>query len=145
MNIGVTELRGSGLLTRLRSATGETRWKRRDNGRSGPDRGSIAHDLRTLGLERGETVLVHGSLSELGWVCGGAPAVVDALQRVVTESGTVVMPTHSPGNRDPDNMGNPPVPDSWADTIREQFPPYRPAVTPTQGMGAIAECCRTIR
>ncbi len=43
----------------------------------------------------------------------------------------------------PDNMGNPPVPDSWADTIREQFPPYRPAVTPTQGMGAIAECFRT--
>ncbi|GGM42403.1 aminoglycoside N(3)-acetyltransferase [Haloarcula argentinensis] len=104
---------------------------------------SIAHDLRALGLESGETVLVHGSLSKLGWVCGGAPAVVDALQRVVTERGTVVMPTHSPGNRDPDNMGNPPVPDSWANTIRGQFPPYRPAVTPTQGMGAIAECFRT--
>jgi aminoglycoside 3-N-acetyltransferase len=104
---------------------------------------SIARDLRALGLKSGETVLVHGSLSELGWVCGGAPAVVDALQRVVSESGTVVMPTHSPDNRDPDNMEHPPVPDSWGDTIREQFPPYRPAVTPTQGMGAIAECFRT--
>ncbi|SDQ97251.1 aminoglycoside N(3)-acetyltransferase [Natronobacterium texcoconense] len=104
---------------------------------------SITRDLRALGLESGETVLVHGSLSSLGWVCGGAPAVVDALQRVIGEDGTIVMPTHSPGNRDPTNMGKPPVPDSWYDTIRERMPPYRPAVTPTHGMGAIAECFRS--
>ncbi|WP_049928068.1 aminoglycoside N(3)-acetyltransferase [Halopiger goleimassiliensis] len=104
---------------------------------------SIASDLRDLGLEAGDTVLVHGSLSSLGWVCGGAPAVVDALQRVVTADGTIVMPTHSPGNMDPADMGNPPVPESWYDTIREQMPAYRPDVTPTQGMGAIAECFRS--
>lgn len=103
---------------------------------------SITSDLHALGVEAGQTVLVHCSLSALGWVCGGAPAIVDALQRVVTESGTVVMPTHSPGNRDPANMENPPVPESWYDTIREEMPPYRPAVTPTQGMGAIPECFR---
>ena len=104
---------------------------------------SIAADLRGRGVESGDTVLVHGSLSELGWVCGGAPAVVDALQRVVTEDGTIVMPTHSPGNMDPADMGNPPVPEGWYDTIRERMPPYRPDVTPTQGMGAIAECFRS--
>ncbi len=104
---------------------------------------SIASDLRALGVEAGQTLLVHGSLSALGWVCGGGPAVVDALQRVVGEDGTIVMPTHSPGNMDPADMGNPPVPDSWYDTIREAMPPYRPDVTPTQGMGAIAECFRS--
>lgn len=104
---------------------------------------SLASDLRALGLEGGHTVLVHGSLSALGWVCGGAPAVVDALQRVVGMDGTIVMPTHSPGNRDPSNMEHPPVPDSWYDTVRERMPPYRPAVTPTQGMGAVAECFRS--
>lgn len=104
---------------------------------------SMADDLHDLGVEAGHTLLVHGSLSALGWVCGGAPAVVDALQRVVGEDGTLVMPTHSPGNMDPSDMGNPPVPDSWYDTIREQMPPYRPDVTPTQGMGAIAECFRS--
>lgn len=103
---------------------------------------SMTSDLHNLGVEAGQTVLVHGSLSALGWVCGGAPAVVDALKRVVGETGTVVMPTHSPGNRDPSNMENPPVPESWYDTIREEMPPYRPAVTPTQGMGAIPECFR---
>jgi len=102
----------------------------------------IAGDLRGLGVERGQTLLVHASLSALGWVCGGPPAVVDAIQRVLGPEGTLVMPTHSPGNMDPADMGNPPVPESWYNTIREEMPPYRPAVTPTQGVGAIAECFR---
>ncbi|MFB6151077.1 MAG: aminoglycoside N(3)-acetyltransferase [Haloarculaceae archaeon] len=104
---------------------------------------SIASDLRCLGVEAGDAVLVHASLSALGWVCGGAPAVVDALQRVVGEDGTVAMPTHSPGNMDPADMEHPPVPEAWYDTVREAMPPYRPAVTPTQGMGAVAECFRS--
>ncbi len=104
---------------------------------------SLVSDLHSLGVEAGQTILIHSSLSSLGWVCGGAPAVIDALQRVVGENGTVVMPTHSPGNRDPTNMNNPPVPDSWYEPIREQMPPYRPAVTPTQGMGTIPECFRS--
>ncbi|WP_247731314.1 aminoglycoside N(3)-acetyltransferase [Halovivax limisalsi] len=104
---------------------------------------SMADDLRTLGVEDGDIVLVHGSLSELGWVCGGPQAVVDALQHVVGADGTIVMPTHSPGNMNPADMGNPPVPESWYETIRETMPPYRPESTPTQGMGAIAECFRT--
>lgn len=104
---------------------------------------SMSRDLTRLGLESGETVLVHASLSSLGWVCGGGPAVIDALQNVIGTAGTIVMPTHSPGNMEPSNMENPPVPESWYDTIREQLPPYRPTVTPTQGMGAIAECFRS--
>jgi aminoglycoside 3-N-acetyltransferase len=104
---------------------------------------SMLDDLRALGVRKGRTLLVHGSLSALGWVCGGAPAVVDALQRAVGEEGTVVMPTHSPGNMDPARMTSPPVPEAWYDAIREGMPPYRPAVTPTQGMGAIAECFRS--
>ena len=104
---------------------------------------SLASDLESLGVIPGQTILVHGSLSSLGWVCGGPPAVVDALTEVIGEDGTIVMPTHSPGNRDPSNMDHPPVPDSWYDTIRDAMPPYRPDATPTQGMGAIAECFRS--
>jgi len=104
---------------------------------------SMTDDLEDLGVGGGDTVLVHTSLSSLGWVCGGAPAVVDALQRTVGEDGTIVMPTHSPGNMEPSSMSSPPVPESWYETIRDQMPPYRPAVTPTQGMGAVAECFRS--
>lgn len=104
---------------------------------------SMASDLRALGIETGHTLLVHGSLSSLGWVCGGAPAVIDALQRVVGEDGTIVMPTHSSGNMEPSDMENPPVPETWYEIIRDQMPPYRPAITPTRGIGAIAECFRS--
>ncbi|MFB6220163.1 MAG: aminoglycoside N(3)-acetyltransferase [Halolamina sp.] len=103
----------------------------------------IAADLRALGVEAGETLVVHASLSELGWVAGGPQAVVDAFQRVLTENGTIVMPTHSTQYSDPSVWSNPPVPDNWVEQIREGIPPYRPEVTPSRSMGAIAECFRT--
>ena len=56
----------------------------------------LAAGLRTLGLDSGDEVVVHGSLSSLGWVDGGADSVVDALGEVVGESGTVVVPTFTP-------------------------------------------------
>ncbi len=103
----------------------------------------IAADLRALGVEAGETLVVHASLSELGWVAGGPQAVVDALQRVLTANGTIVMPTHSTQYSDPSVWSNPPVPDHWVEQIREGMPPFRTAVTPTRSMGAVAECFRT--
>ncbi|WP_121821888.1 aminoglycoside N(3)-acetyltransferase [Halostella salina] len=105
-----------------------------------PDR--IKSDLRDLGISDGDTLIVHASLSSLGWVPGGAPAVVDALLAAVGDDGTLVTPTHSFQCSDPSNWSNPPVPESWHGTIREQAPAYRPAVTPTRGVGAVPECFR---
>ncbi|WP_101297634.1 aminoglycoside N(3)-acetyltransferase [Halegenticoccus soli] len=103
---------------------------------------SLAADLRDLGVREGDALLVHSSLSALGWVCGGAQAVVDALREAVTDSGTLVMPTHTGQYTDPAGWSNPPVPEAWVDVIRDAMPPFRPDVTPTRGMGAIPECFR---
>ncbi len=104
---------------------------------------SLVEDLRALGLTGGETVIVHSSMSALGWVNGGSQAVVDALREAVAPSGTVVVPTFTGQYSNPDDWENPPVPDSWVEKIRETIPPFRPAVTPTRGMGAVPECFRT--
>lgn len=104
---------------------------------------SLVSDLRSLGVESGDVLLVHASLSSLGWVSGGAQAVVEALLRTVTRSGTLVMPTYTGQLSDPADWENPPVPSEWIPTIHETRPAYRPPVTPTRGVGAVAECFRT--
>ena len=52
-------------------------------------------------------LLVHSSLSRLGWVCGGAVAVVKALEAILDEDGTLVMPAHSGDLSEPSNWTNP--------------------------------------
>lgn len=66
-------------------------------------RTEIANGLRTLGVEPGNVLVVHSSLSCFGTVKGGAAAVVDALLDVLDSEGTLVVPTFnfSPGVFDP--------------------------------------------
>jgi len=105
-------------------------------------RQSLVSDLRALDLEIGEIVVVHSSLSALGWVVGGAQTVVEALLEAVGPTGTLVMPTHSGSLSDPANWQNPPVPESWIETIRSNMPAFDADLTPTRGMGQIVECFR---
>ena len=106
---------------------------------------SLQADLRALGIKPGMIVLVHSSLSAMGWVCGGAVAVVVALQEVLGSAGTLVMPAHSPDLTEPSGWESPPVPKSWWPVIRENMPAYDPVLTPTRSMGIIAETFRKQR
>lgn len=106
-------------------------------------RTSLTADLRRLGLGEGTTVLVHSSLSALGWVAGGPVAVVQALIDTLGSDGTLVVPTHTPDNSDPAGWRNPPVPEPWWPVIRDHLPAYDPRITPSNGMGVVAECVRT--
>ncbi len=103
---------------------------------------SLTADLRALGLETGATVLVHSSLSALGYVAGGARAVVMALSDVLGPTGTLVVPTHSGELSDPRYWNHPPIPEAWWPTVRNSMPAYDPALTATRQMGAIAEMVR---
>jgi aminoglycoside 3-N-acetyltransferase len=52
-------------------------------------RSDLTAGVRRLGLARGDVVLVHASLSSLGWVVGGAETVVVALLEAVGPRGTL--------------------------------------------------------
>jgi aminoglycoside 3-N-acetyltransferase len=106
-------------------------------------RQSIGAVLRQLGVDKGMTLIVHSSLSRMGWVNGGPVAVIQALMDVLTEKGTLVMPAHSSDLSDPALWQNPPVPKEWQDTIRDTMPFFDPRRTPTRQMGRIAELFRT--
>ena len=56
-------------------------------------RDRIMHDLRALGLHAGMDVMVHSSLSSLGFVRGGPGTVVDALLETIGPDGTLMMPS----------------------------------------------------
>ncbi|TCK24450.1 aminoglycoside 3-N-acetyltransferase [Pseudonocardia endophytica] len=56
-------------------------------------RADLASDLRSLGLRRGDSVLVHSSLTKIGPMIDGPDTLVGALLDVVSSSGTVLAHT----------------------------------------------------
>lgn len=108
-----------------------------------PTRASLAADLTALGLRAGDTMIVHSSLRAVGWVPGGRVAVVQALLDALGPTGTLVIPAQTMDNSDPKHWQHPPVPESWWPAIREHTPAFDPALTPTRGLGAVAEAVRT--
>lgn len=104
---------------------------------------SLADKLRACGLTVGQHLLLHSSMSKMGWIAGGAEAVILAFLEVLGSEGTLMMPTHSTDNTDPAGWINPPVPESWWPIIRQERPPYNPSTTPTRMMGRIPELFRT--
>lgn len=104
---------------------------------------TLTERLRACGLAEGQIVLVHLAMSRLGWVIGGAEAVILALLAAVGDSGTLMMVTHSSNNTDPYEWQHPPVPEAWWQTVRDHTPAYNPLTTPTRGMGVVPELFRT--
>jgi aminoglycoside 3-N-acetyltransferase len=108
-------------------------------------RTTIAEALHRLGVRHGDVVLTHVSLARLGFVAGGQVAVVQALLDAVGPAGTLVVPAQTADNSDPRRWSltrKEPVPEEWWPTIREHLPAFDPAVTPSRGMGAVAEQVR---
>ncbi|WP_223640666.1 aminoglycoside N(3)-acetyltransferase [Planococcus sp. 4-30] len=101
---------------------------------------TLKQQLQQLGIEAGDAVMVHSSLKSMGWIAGGAQAVVEALIETIMEAGTLIMPAQSADNSDPVYWMEPPVPENWHQPIREQLPAFDPHLSGMRGMGKIAEC-----
>jgi aminoglycoside 3-N-acetyltransferase len=86
----------------------------------------IKRGLRALGLEAGDVVGVHSSLSSFGHVEGGADAVIDGLLETVGKRGSVVMPTYSKNRQ-----RVPPTPEEQALGLsaKSKILPYDPKTT----------------
>ncbi len=104
---------------------------------------SLIKDFENISLKKGDTVIVHSSMSKLGWTLGGPNSVIEALIDVITREGTIAMPTMTTGNTDPRRWNYPSVPKEWWPIIRAERPAYQLEATPTRGMCRIPEVFRT--
>jgi aminoglycoside 3-N-acetyltransferase len=102
----------------------------------------LRHDLKTIGVTPGTSLIVHSSLKAMGWVLGGAPTVIRALIGAVGEQGHLAMPAATPLCADPATWREPVVPAAWLNEIRHHSPVFDLQTTPT-GLGAIPETLRT--
>ncbi len=89
----------------------------------------LIHDLQQIGLRAGDSVLVHCSMSKIGYVEGGVATVVEALLTVVTYEGNVLMPAFPASGRNK--------------TYLDEHPVFDVRTTPSQ-MGALSEYFRTL-
>lgn len=58
----------------------------------------VISDLQKIGIKKGDILLVHSSLSKIGFLNEGPKTFVDALKLAVGQEGTILMPT-SPNNQ----------------------------------------------
>lgn len=102
----------------------------------------LKSDLQSLGIRQGDVLLVHSSLSAVGWISGGTVTLINALLASIGDKGTLAMPAHSGALSNPGLWENPPVPSSWLDPVRDSMPPFVPSLTPTRGIGIVPEIFR---
>lgn len=103
----------------------------------------IIDGLNALRIPRGSQLLLHSSLSSLGYVAGGAESVIDAFLHVIGPEGTLLVPTLT-GSEDL-SPANPPVFDLLAqpcwtgiipETLRRRVDAVR-SLHPTHSVAAI--------
>lgn len=103
----------------------------------------IIDGIKRVGIANGDAVIVHTSLSKMGFVCGGPQIVIEALLEVVGHEGTIMMPTQSWKNLDPEAGVHWQEPQEWWQAIRDNWPAYDKRITPTNTMGQVAEMFRS--
>jgi aminoglycoside 3-N-acetyltransferase len=106
----------------------------------------LVRDLRSLGVGRGQDLLVHCSMRRVGPVAGGAGTLLAAIREVAGPAASVVVPAQTRWNsRTSDEFRAVTAdldPDEY-DRYVAALPVYDPATTPSSGMGAFAEYVRT--
>jgi aminoglycoside 3-N-acetyltransferase len=102
-------------------------------------RDALAETFRRAGVRSGMAVMVHASLSGLGYLPNGPYDVIHALLDLVGPQGTLLVPTHSGQLTDPADWRNPPVPAEWIEPIRAAMEPFDPASTPVRNRGLLPE------
>jgi len=109
----------------------------------------ILADLKRLGVSPGDVVFLHSSLKSIGYVEGGAHALLQALLDLITREGTLIVPTYyMPGGtihaacREKDYVFDPRVHGTDLGAIPSmflRFPGIKRSIHPTHSVSALGK------
>lgn len=114
---------------RLKKGRRRRHLQEQEKNRSGITKQRLVDDLKKIGIQKGDSVLVHSSLSKIGFVEGGAKTVVDALFETVGTEGTLLFPAFPARGRNKTHL--------------EEHPYFDIHHTPSQ-MGSVTEYFRKL-
>ena len=103
----------------------------------------IAKDLRVLGVDSGDGLFVHSSLSRIGHVIGGPRGLIEALIKAVGPDGLISMPGFSQDAYDPVDLLGIEVTSDHHARIRKQVQGFDPLLSNARGNGAVPEAFRS--
>ncbi|HVF39680.1 MAG TPA: AAC(3) family N-acetyltransferase [Gemmatimonadaceae bacterium] len=105
-------------------------------------RQSLASDLVTLGVKRGDVLMVHASVRAVGPIAGGADEIHLAIKDVITNDGTLLMYAGCPRYYDEVGRGNL-TPEEEAEVL-QKLPPFDgDTARSDRDNGALVEFLRT--
>jgi len=100
----------------------------------------LAAELREFGLQAGDTLMLHASVANIGWVAGGADQVLHAIFDVLGDAGTLMMYIGWDGSPYDVTFGAPALPDA----LQQAWPVFDPATArAVPGWGILGERLRT--
>ena len=103
-------------------------------------RGQIALQVRNLGLEPGDTVMLHASVGAIGWIAGGPSEVLGGILDAIGPDGTLMMYVGWDGSPYDILVDAPEVPPA----MLQLWPAYDPATSrAVPAWSILAECLRT--
>jgi aminoglycoside 3-N-acetyltransferase len=105
----------------------------------------LVRDLRSLGVDTGQTLLVHASVGSIGLIQDGASAVVSALCEAVGDTGNVVTPTMTMENSKTSRAHRHLIAEMTADEVEKferDMQGFDKDATPSTS-GALGEALRT--
>jgi aminoglycoside 3-N-acetyltransferase len=102
----------------------------------------LISEFKKCGLSEGQTIIMHASLKSLGYVVGGSETILRVIFEIIGKEGTLIMPSQTWKNLDPETGVHWEIDQSKWDVIRDHWPAYDKNITPSIGMGSIAEMLR---
>ena len=82
-------------------------------------------------------------MKQIGFLVGGARALIEALLSGLGDNGTLMMPSYTGDISDPAEWQFPAIPETQIGNARKYLCLYDPQRSPSRGMGVAAEYFRT--